>query len=185
MTMPTNGEIFEYWKDWLNDNGFDWGEPSCWACRRWWGTKYDTQNPKTSWDEIKKLWNKVTPLQRCHIIPRSLGGTDNPSNLFLMCRDCHDKAPDTSSREKFLLWAKAQSWVKREIIEIKENIEVFGIKENELNEFVNILNSPDFKKWAKNNTGLHWNQQGHGIKLKKSTLIGAVIEYKNKILANK
>jgi hypothetical protein len=44
MTMPNKGDIFEYWKDWLNENGFDWGEPSCWACHRWWDTKYNNIN---------------------------------------------------------------------------------------------------------------------------------------------
>ena len=178
MTMPTKGDIFEYWKDWLIENGFDLGEPSCWSCGRWWDTKYDIQKPNASYDDIKELWNKVTPLQRCHIIPRSLGGLDSTSNLFLMCHDCHDKAPDTTSREIFLIWVKAQSWIKREFNEIKEHIETFGIEENEFDELANIANSPDFQKWAKKNMGLHWNQQGGGIKLKKSTFIGALIEYK-------
>ena len=100
MSLPSKADIFEHWKEWLDQNGFDWGEPNCWACKRWWGTTYDIKKSNAPWGKIRAIWNKV-PLQRCHIIPRSLGGTDDPSNLFLMCRDCHDRAPNTPSREIF------------------------------------------------------------------------------------
>ena len=184
MTMPTKGDIFEHWKDWLNENGFDWGEPSCWACGCWWSTKYDVQNPKASLDEIKKLWNKIAPLQRCHIIPKSLGGTNDSSNLFLMCRECHDKAPDTSSRELFLKWAKAQNWFKKGKIDIEENLDAFGMNVDEMHEFIDVMQSSKFKKWSKNNVGIHMSQKGYGLKVKISTLIAAYIEYKNKKTSN-
>lgn len=34
-------------------------------------------------------------LQRCHIIPDSLGGEDTPSNFLLLCSLCHNQAPNT------------------------------------------------------------------------------------------
>ena len=30
-----------------------------------------------------------TKLERCHIIPHSRGGADEPSNLVLLCKKCH------------------------------------------------------------------------------------------------
>lgn len=180
MGMPKKGDIFEYWIDWLIENGFDLGEPSCWACGWWWGTKYDNKNPDAPLTEIKKIWNEVKPLQRCHIIPKSLGGNDETSNLFLMCRECHDRAPNTISRETFIRWAKAQNWAKRRAIEIKEELKAFDInEENEVEDFTDILRSPEFKKWSKNKMGIHMSQAGYGPKLTISTLIAAVIEYKN------
>lgn len=182
MTMPKKGDIFEYWIDWLIENGFDLGEPDCWACGNWWGTKYDNENINASLNEIKELWNKVTHLQRCHIIPKSLGGTDEPSNLFLMCRECHDRAPNTTSREIFLKWVDAQNWFRRGEIQIREELKAFDIKEDELEEFVKILKSLEFKKWSKNKMGIHMSQAGYGPKLTISTLLGAVVEYKKTIL---
>jgi len=31
-----------------------------------------------------------------HIVPKSRGGSDNPTNLILLCLDCHSKAHDVS-----------------------------------------------------------------------------------------
>ena len=90
MTIPKKSEIFLHWKQWLHDNGFDWGEPSCWACGKWWVTKYDITDPHVSDEELAKNYDRVKPLQRCHIVPRSLGGSDDVSNLFLMCKECHN-----------------------------------------------------------------------------------------------
>lgn len=182
MTVPEKGDIFEYWMDWLIENGFDLGEPGCWACGNWWGTKYDNENINASLDDIKKLWNKVTQLQRCHIIPKSLGGTDEPSNLFLMCRECHDLAPNTTSREIFFKWVDAQNWFKRLEIQFKDELKTFNIKDIEMEDFTKILTSLEFKKWSKDKMGIHMNQAGYGPKLTKSTLIGAVVEYKKTIL---
>src|SRR5580704_12367838 len=74
--LPSKGEIFEYWKDRIFDHGLfmDWGEPSCWACGFHYEAKYDIKNPNAGWAEIVRCWDRM-PLQRCHIIPRSLGGS--------------------------------------------------------------------------------------------------------------
>lgn len=184
MSMPSKAEIFKYWKDWLNEsqsNWVDWGEPSCWACGKWWGTNYDLNKPNLSLDEICKNWNRVRELQRCHIIPRSLGGTDEPSNLFLMCKECHDHAPNTTSRKMFMKWVEKQNWWKRWQIKVEEEIETFDLNPNEYNEIIEILMSAEFKRWSRENTGLHWNQKGYGVKLTLSTLLVAAIEYRNKI----
>jgi hypothetical protein len=109
--LPSKAEIFDYWKERLPALGFfiDWGEPSCFACRFHYGTKYDIKRSDAGWHKIFECWNSI-PLQRCHIVPRSLGGTDEVANLFLMCRECHDLAPNTSFPEIFFEWARAQSW---------------------------------------------------------------------------
>jgi len=40
--MATRSEIFNYWKDYLDKEGVDWGEPICWACGEFpWGDKFD------------------------------------------------------------------------------------------------------------------------------------------------
>src|SRR5206468_8127353 len=81
--LPSKAEIFDHWKDKLGAFGIliDWNEPSCWACGFHYGTKYDIRRPNAAWSKILKGWNAI-PLQRCHITPRSLGGTNEPDNLF-------------------------------------------------------------------------------------------------------
>jgi len=112
--LPPKSQIFEYWKERLGKLGFfvDWGEPGCWACGFHYGDKYDIRKSNESWTKTLARWNKI-PLQRCHIIPRSLGGVDRVSNLFLMCRECHDLAPNTASRKTFLNWARSQQFWHR------------------------------------------------------------------------
>ena len=124
-------KIFNYWKDKaitcdgnivdVNDEKYfdtsievvrDWGEPECFACRKF--VKQITEDPKyEDWlqdesDEgLKAIWgHKDTKhvLERAHIIPFSLGGSENPDNLFLLCKDCHKDSPDTNNPKNFFRW---------------------------------------------------------------------------------
>ena len=106
MTMPSKSKVFEYWKERILEKGFfiDWGEPSCWACGEFWNGRYDINGTYASYKKILNAWEKA-PLQRCHIVPVSLGGNQDESNLFLMCKQCHDLAPNTSFTEIFFQWA--------------------------------------------------------------------------------
>lgn len=66
------------------DIGCDWAEAAthCWRC----GCKRS--------------------LQRCHIVPKQLGGTLAPDNVMPLCADCHAEAPDTDDPADFLSWVK-------------------------------------------------------------------------------
>lgn len=109
MTMPTKAKIFEHWMEWLDRRGIEWGEPSCWACNCDFNFKYDLNKPNAKREDIINNWDRA-PLQRCHIIARKFGGEDIPDNLFLMCKSCHDLAPNTKSREVFLDWVERQDY---------------------------------------------------------------------------
>ena len=45
-----------------------------------------------------------SPLQRAHIIPARLGGSVEPSNMFLLCDTCHGEQPDDSNVVAQVLW---------------------------------------------------------------------------------
>lgn len=45
-------------------------------------------------------------LTKCHIVPHGLGGSEDPSNMFLMCGRCHDANPDTVHPRLFFNWVK-------------------------------------------------------------------------------
>ena len=121
-----HGDIFDFWKDKAIDKYGnieiegkcdyentiavinDWGEPECWACGRMVSAEDDQRYlDYLEKGNFKNIWNlpKVkSGLNRCHIIPHMLGGSDNPNNLFLMCERCHKESPDIQSKKMFLRW---------------------------------------------------------------------------------
>lgn len=46
-------------------------------------------------------------LERCHIVPASLGGEDSPSNLVLLCRRCHIETLNIADPEIMWDWIRA------------------------------------------------------------------------------
>jgi hypothetical protein len=180
-TLPSKAQIFDYWKDRFRKIGIfiDWGEPSCWSCRFHYGTKYDIKRSDAGWDQIFDGWNRI-PLQRCHIVPRSLGGTDEPSNLFLMCRECHDLAPNTAVPEIFFQWVRAQSFDKREADKIRDALRAFEMTEERHEELMIVIESAEFKAWMSGRLGLHRPQSNYGSvssRLTPATIVGLAVHY--------
>jgi hypothetical protein len=174
--LPSKAAIFRAWKSWLDENGIDWGEPCCWACGEFWWGRYDP-SAKSRTDDLGRIWEAAEPLERCHIVPRSLGGSDDPENLFLLCLDCHDRAPNTTSREGFLQWVESQrgAWFNRRAKEIMSELEPFGL--NDPHETEGLLDSPELRDWLRKNAGLHWPRSGkRGPRLTPSTFAVALWE---------
>jgi hypothetical protein len=59
----------------------------------------------------KKCWRCAQPrqLHRCHIVPRSLDGSESPSNLVLLCSQCHAEAPNVADQEFMWTWLRADA----------------------------------------------------------------------------
>ena len=83
----TKKEIVNYWTSKQDEVGLsvDWSEANerCWRCG----------------------YNKQ--LERCHIIPDSLGGKDEPSNLVLLCKRCHIESPNVEDKNFMWDWIRA------------------------------------------------------------------------------
>ena len=83
----TKEQIVEYWKREVDecDLSVDFLEAHerCWRC----GCKRH--------------------LQRCHIVPESLGGEDIPSNYVLLCSRCHLDNPNVADPEIMWDWLRA------------------------------------------------------------------------------
>lgn len=181
MGMPSRARVLDVWRKWLEENGIDPLEPQCWCCFRPLKKSRRLLNlakmANPSWTEIRRAWNDYESLQRCHIVAKSLGGTDDPENIFLMCKKCHDRAPATTSRELFLRWVSSQCEVN-EIAEMwyqfKKTLQDFGVdSDEELLELNGIFASHEFKVWVHDNTGIH------GGTTKMSTLVAALLEFRN------
>lgn len=87
MIKTTSKQIVDYWKENWADHGIGvkWEDATeyCWRC------------------SYKRR------LQRCHIIPASLGGKDEPSNMVLLCKTCHSEGPNVEDPEIMWEWIGA------------------------------------------------------------------------------
>jgi hypothetical protein len=85
----THAEIADYWSRHQDECGLsvDWAEAEklCWRCAH--GRK----------------------LQRCHIVPRALGGSEEPPNLVLLCAQCHAEAPNVADPSFMWVWLRAHA----------------------------------------------------------------------------
>lgn len=97
-------------------------------------------------EALERCWrcgSKVT-LERCHIVPDSLGGEDTPSNLVLLCRRCHLENPNVTDPEIMWDWIRAYAtpfydtfWM---IQGIKEYETIYGKSFNEELKKQNLVN---------------------------------------------
>jgi hypothetical protein len=179
--LPLKSQIVDHWKDRLPGLGItiDWRQPGCWACGFHYGTRYVIKRSDASWHEILRCWDNI-PLQRCHIVPRSLGGTNDVANLFLMCRECHDLAPNTSILEIFFEWAHAQDWDARESVRILAALESFGVHSADYRDFNEVIISDEFTLWMSTKFGLHRPQSNYApvsSRLTPATLVGLAVHY--------
>jgi 5-methylcytosine-specific restriction endonuclease McrA len=182
----THFQIYDYWKNkyirrdgtildsWEDDNCIPVVEyddaPLCWGC----GEAIIGEYEKKGFDnpDLKLLWNdrKVkSKLNRCHIIPRALGGGVEPSNLFLMCPDCHFLSPDTTNASGFFRWVYKNrkehvcGMPRPDIIigKIEEELQARGLQDlisvlqtipkEKYKEFM----ADGYKGWFEKNVGLH------------------------------
>ena len=107
-----------------------------------------------------------------NLFPKQFGGIDEENNLFLMCVECHDKAPNTKSRDAFLQWAGKQNYNK----DLQEII-MQEIRNFELEDKIELINDLIRNKSHISNLGIHFNQSRGGAKITISTVFAALSEY--------
>ena len=173
-TLPSYKDIIDYWMPVINKSSeytassIDWGEPTCWACGEFWNGKYDTKEviDLDTPDGMKKVYSlwKNSPLERCHIVPDSCGGSPDPSNIFLLCLECHALSPDTTNRELFFKWCKSQSWYKRLEFTVAETFRSFGFdiyNQSDAEQCLKLMEpltnkNKEFKEYYGNNAARHF-----------------------------
>jgi hypothetical protein len=122
-TLPSKAKIVAAWSDAIGAQDppwgigpIDWGEPQCWGCHY-----YASKWP----DGAFSAWNRAKGLQRCHIVPESLGGSNDPLNLVLLCHRCHEDSPDNSDPNVLFTWMRNQpkrfmgSWLPDQMSELQ------------------------------------------------------------------
>ena len=89
----TKLSIVEYWMQNAEESGLeesDFAHPNCFACG-----KIPIENFSEAARSTKATeglnWSQKTPLQKAHVVPRSLGGNNEPRNFFRLCDVCHNE----------------------------------------------------------------------------------------------
>lgn len=133
----------------------------------YWTTHQDECGLSVDWAEAEKLcWRCAhkRKLQRCHIVPNSLGGEDIPSNLVLLCAQCHAEAPNVADPDFMWIWLRAHAvpvygsyWQARGL---KEYEFIFGekLQSKILNPDKFIEQLPSILKELFPKTSTHWGQ---------------------------
>jgi len=78
----------------------------------YWESRADETELSVDFSEAKILcWRcaQERKLQRCHIVPESLGGADEPSNLVLLCGQCHAEAPNVDDPTFMWDWLRVHA----------------------------------------------------------------------------
>lgn len=79
-------------------------------CIEYWSKRVSESEIGTDWDLAdRQCWRcgKEADLQRCHIVPDSLGGKDESPNIVLLCERCHEEGPNVEDPEIMWDWIKA------------------------------------------------------------------------------
>lgn len=149
-SVPKKSQIAKYWREKIFElNLFmDWGEPACWACGRF-ESDNDVVDSKESLNDIFKVWDKQKYLERCHIVPKSMGGCNCHGNIVLLCKECHKDNPDTLNVELFLEWMQnRKQYPERRYETYKNAFFEFNIELNSLNIYL-IHESQEFLNYFK------------------------------------
>ena len=154
-------EIVEYWeKSCYEDKTeklpifLDLGEPTCFACGESFHAKFDGRRGFAGW--------KDAPLERAHIMPRALGGSDNdPSNRVMLCESCHPQNPHTNDRDVYMMWLHSVKPARGSFI---KDMQMIWLSDKEyLKKAANIWTDPFeliiFYEWRSKFTSFHFSNK--------------------------
>jgi hypothetical protein len=88
--------------------------------------------------------------------------------------------PNTIIPEIFFEWARAQSWNARESAKILDAMKAFGIGEELLPDFNQVITSEAFRVWSESKSGLHLPQSNYASissRLTSATMVGLAVHY--------
>lgn len=182
-SMPSHAKILEFWcsekgKEILEKYNItpygihtltiDAGE-ECWCCNGFCCPGYYDGYSVDKEKNDEDVWFEYR--ERSHIIAKSLGGSYECDNLFLMCGECHRRAPNTTDPKIFFEWvvktnarvihykkelSKGLTEISKEIFPSKRptelNLEEWSEK---LHKFVSGFHSEEFSKHCRENMIRH------------------------------
>lgn len=111
--------------------------------------------------------------QKCHIIPKSLGGSSGPENTIPLCPLCHDEAPDVNDQDEIWNWLAS---VQNVLTPFGMGRHAWLVELAQREAPYTDLTIYDVRRlrvvldyWL-HQTGLHCGQRGQGVLLKPSSM---------------
>jgi hypothetical protein len=142
-------------------------------CISHWQTRVYEGDMGCDWDEADvRCWRcgYLRTQQKCHIIPKSLGGGDEPANLIALCAMCHDEMPNVQDAEE--VWR----WINKDHGELHDTYWTMrAIKESGLsNSDVAKVSIDELRRVMDEEVSTHFAQASGGARLTPSTLSWAL-----------
>ena len=74
-------------------------------------------------------------LEICHIIPKSIGGSNLPKNLVLLCHECHLDNPNTPYEDEYFQWLDSvEFYLTKRYKNIEKSIKTFKLDKELIDE---------------------------------------------------
>ena len=118
-------------------------------------------------DAHERCWRcgHKSRLEKCHIVPKSIGGSDDPFNLILLCNKCHKEAPNVNDSNFIWKWIESDHgimydtyWILRAFAEFEK---MFGRKPFSVGRFKKVKNiSKIIEKKMQDTAIVHYGESG-------------------------
>ena len=142
------------------------------ACRDYWCQRIDECDLGIDWADVLDGKGRCyrcgchrNKPQKCHIVPKSLGGSDATSNIIPLCSYCHDEQPDVASPEYTWDWIKNTSCSYYGELRWKRVCALVEWKTYDVTTF----DEKVFRQKVLDETGVHLMQLAGGPRIKDSS----------------
>jgi hypothetical protein len=134
----------------------------------------DWGNFENEWARCWCCGESTCKVQKCHVVAKSLGGSNLPENIIPLCALCHDKAPDVTDKTEIFRWIKYQQ-NPLSGLGIGRYWHLWKFIEDKISEKTTLFENLDQDKLkrclrdAHAQTSYHFKQTGAGVVMKEST----------------
>jgi len=143
-------------------------------CVSYWAARICESDIGVDWsDAMDRCWRcgrQTKSLQRCHVVAKQFGGKLVPENVVLLCRDCHDEAPDVTDASEVWRWIKETRPSYYGTLNAERAFAIVASRGVDVSKF----NKDRFLEIADAHVGVHLMQNGAGAKIKPSSLAWAI-----------
>lgn len=110
---PGKRQIWQYWIDHGIQRGLD-------------DSRYVNA---CNFDACVCCGRETSQLEKAHIIPHSLGGSNDVSNFILLCGKCHRESPDVADEHAIIEWMNAQPTEMETILRlVQQEMDKYDVK---------------------------------------------------------
>jgi len=140
----------------------------------YWQTRVYEGDIGCDWDEADvRCWRcgYLRKCQKCHIVAKSLGGSDEVDNLIPLCCECHDEMPNVLDKEEVWRWIERDHGSLHDTFWACKAMADSGLSHEDFKRFDSKVFEDAMKKTSK-----HFGQKSGGARTSVATLVWALKE---------